>query len=57
MNFIRDYYYNVYRQYEKLNKISFAHYYQSMMPMLLKLTSEKYPRININRFIGEIKNG
>ena len=56
MEFIRDYYYNVYQQYEKINKISFDHHYQSMMPMLLKQTSSIYPRININRFIGEIKN-
>ena len=56
MEFIRDYYYNVYRQYEKLNEISLNHYYQQMMPLLLKQTSTIYPRVNINRFIGEIKN-
>ncbi len=56
MNFIRDYYYNVYKKYEKINKQLFEHHYQKMMPYLLKQTSERYPRININRFIGEIKN-
>lgn len=56
MNFIRDYYYNVYQQYEKINKLSLDHYYQTMMPRLLRQTSTIYPRVNINRFIGEIKN-
>ena len=56
MNFIRDYYYNVYQQYEKINNETLEHYYQKMVPRLLKLTSPLYPRININRFIGEIKN-
>jgi len=56
MAYIRDYYYNIYRTYEKINEDALTHYYQQMMPRLLKLTSPKYPRININRFIGEIKN-
>lgn len=55
MNFIRDYYYNIYQQYEKINEISLQHYYQQMMPLLIKQCSELMPRININRFIGEIK--
>ena len=55
MEFIRDYYYNVYQQYEKINEVSFNHHYQAMMSRLLKLTSAKCPRINIHRFIGEIK--
>lgn len=56
MAFIRDYYYNIYRCYEKINGDTLLHYYQQMMPLLLRQTSNKYPRININRFIGEIKN-
>ena len=56
MAYIRDYYYNIYRTYEKINEDALTHYYQQMMPRLLKLTSPKYPRININRFIGEIKD-
>ena len=56
MNFIRDYYYNIYQQYEKINKDTLEHYYQYMMLLLLKQASERMPRININRFLGEIKN-
>ena len=56
MEFIRDYYYNIYQQYEKINQVSFSHYYAAMMPRLLKQASTLYPRININRFIGEIKH-
>ena len=41
---------------EKINKNSFEHHYKSLMPLLLKQTSTIYPRININRFLGEIKN-
>ena len=56
MNFIRDYYYNIYQQYEKINQLTLNHYYNNMMRYLLTQTSDLYPRININRFIGEIKN-
>ena len=56
MKFIREYYYNIYQKFEKINKDTLMHYYQQMMPLLLKQLSERCPRININRFIGEIKN-
>ena len=56
MKYIRDYYYNIYQTYEKINADVLSRYYQQMMPRLLRQTSDKYPRININRFIGEIKN-
>ena len=56
MNFIRDYYYNIYQQYEKINQDMLQRHYQQMMPLLLKRTSIRIPRININRFLGEIKN-
>ena len=56
MNFIRDYYYNVYQQYEKINPPALTYYYQQMMPRLIKQSSTLIPRININRFIGEIKH-
>ena len=56
MQLIRYYYYNIYRQYEKINATMLDHYYKQKLKMLLKQTSALYPRININRFIGEIKN-
>ena len=55
MKNILNYYYNIYRQYEKINKDILDHFYCKMMPSLLRLSSKRYPRININRFIGEIK--
>lgn len=53
---IKYFYTHVYKQFEMVNHKVLEHYYQKAVPFLLKLTSDIVPRININRFIGEIKN-
>lgn len=56
LNALKYFYKNVYKQFELVNQKTLSYTYQKAVPKLLKFTSAKYPRININRFIGEIKN-
>lgn len=56
LNALKYFYKNVYRQYEKINQKVLNYQYQRAVPSLLKFTSDIIPRVNINRFIGEIKN-
>lgn len=53
---LKYFYKNVYKQYEKINQKVLNYQYQKAVPSLLKFTSDVIPRVNINRFIGEIKN-
>ena len=56
LNALKYFYKNVYKRFELVNSQNLEQYYQQSMTHLLKYISELYPRININRFIGEIKN-
>lgn len=53
---LKRYYNNVYKTYEKINKEQLNKMYSKRMPQLIRLTSPTIPSININRFIGELKN-
>ena len=53
---LKYFYKNVYKQFKFINEKVLEYDYQKAVPSLLKLTSDLYPRININRFIGEIKD-
>ena len=54
LNALKYFYKNVYKQYEKINQKILTYYYQKAVPSLLKYTNDIIPRININRFLGEI---
>ena len=56
LNALKYFYKNAYKQYEKVNRHILEFDYQRAVPDLLRLTSDKYPRVNINRFLGEIKS-
>ena len=53
---LKYFYKNVYKQFELVNKETLGISYQKSISSLIKYTSTLVPRININRFIGEIKN-
>ena len=53
---IKYYYDHVYRTYEKINETYLQEQYHKRMPQLVKWTSAAIPKINLNRFLGEIKN-
>ncbi len=56
LNELKYFYKNVYKQYELVNQKELEYNYQKLIPQLIKYASELRPRININRFLGEIKN-
>ena len=53
---LKYFYHNVYKQYERVNQKALYFYYNKELRWLGSNTSNIYPRVNINRFIGEIKN-
>ena len=53
---LKYFYAHAYKQFKLVNKKILDYYYQREVHSLLQYTSDKYPRININRFIGEIKD-
>ena len=53
---LKYFYKHIYKQYELINEKMLSAYYSKSMPYLIKYSSSIVPRININRFIGEIKN-
>ena len=53
---LKYYYKNVYRTYEVVGDHYLQEIYNQWMPTIIKLTSEVVPRVNINRFLGELKN-
>ena len=56
LDILKRYYKTVYRTYEKINQEYLNKVYSQRMPQLITLTSSIIPSVNINRFIGEIKN-
>ena len=53
---LKYFYTNVYKKYSLINKEILNSYYYRAIPNLLKYSSTIIPRININRFIGEIRD-
>lgn len=53
---LKYFYKYVYKRFELVNEKILNHYYQNNIPNLIKYSNSIYPRININRFLGEIKN-
>ena len=56
MQLLKRYYQNVYKTYEKINEANLQENFHKRMSHLLQFTSPAIPTVNINRFIGEIKN-
>ena len=53
---LKYFYKYAYKQFELINQNMLNQYYQKAVSTLIKYSSPLIPRININRFIGEIKN-
>ena len=53
---LKYFYTHAYKQFEFVNQKALEYYYQREVPALLRQTSELIPRVNIRRFIGEIKD-
>ena len=53
---LKYFYNNVYKQYEKVNKKALYYYYNKELRWLMQNTSKLFPRLNIYKFIGELKN-
>ena len=53
---LKYFYKYVYKQFELINQNMLKQYYQKAVSTLIKYSNPLIPRININRFIGEIKN-
>lgn len=53
---LKYFYKYAYKQFELVNQKVLEIYYQRAISSLVKYSSELIPRININRFIGEIKD-
>ena len=52
---IKYFYKHVYKQFELVNQDMLEVYYQKAIRSLLKYSSERIPRVNINRFLAEIR--
>ena len=53
---LKRYYNNVYKTYEKINETDLQEAFHKRMSTYLQWTSPAAPKVNINRFIQEIKN-
>ena len=53
---LKYFYTNIYKKYSLINEEILNFYYYRAVPNLLKYSSAAIPRININRFIGEIRD-
>ena len=53
---LKYFYKYVYKQFELVNQKMLEIHYQKAVSTLIKYSSELIPRININRFLGEIKH-
>lgn len=53
---LKYFYSHVYKQFRLINSKMLDYYYQREVKSLLQYVSPIYPRININRFLGEIKD-
>ena len=53
---LKYFYSHVYKQFRLINGKMLDYYYQREVKSLLQYVSPIYPRININRFLGEIKD-
>ena len=56
MQLLKRYYNNVYKTYEKINMTTLQEQFHKRMAHLMQFTSPAIPKININRFIEEIKH-
>lgn len=56
MPYLKYFYANIFKPFEKVCVKILTHYYSRMLPGMRKWISPTEPRININRFIDKIKN-
>ena len=53
---LKYFYHNVYKQYEKVNQLTLKFAFSKELPHMLENTSSIISRINLNRFIEELKS-